>query len=432
MKKFFVFFILLHLCSLANAQDTVRYGDPWYAFNPLPSVSSVSQNAVNRDSYVLLANCGTGRTYLGFQNNDYYIYGIAVVMDSIPGPEWNYIVTLLRGMDYHFEPGNPYHNSIIIDSLYQEDTIMTWADPLVKQCRFEYFYGYDATSNIYKDSVAKNCFEFYFDTPVKLNNAGLGVLSDTFWVGVNTCHELIPGFDFYTELAPFIPYTLHHSDFSTPMFRYHVGTGYAFYYLPSINYGAMNTPRLWGGIFPIIERRCSVPRRLALSADSLTASWRSDTDAELFQLAVCSDMTEPDDGLLFTTTATSHPLPPFHRDSTYRLYLRKMCDFRQDSVWSDWSAPLVIAPRPTEGIGEVENAKWTIDITPNPATKQVHIATNFILTQVEIFDEQGRLSYTLPVSGLKADLDVSSWPRGTYLLRILTPAGPTTKKLLIQ
>ena len=29
-------------------------------------------------------------------------------------------------------------------------------------------------------------------------------------------------------------------------------------------------------------------------------------------------------------------------------------------------------------------------------------------------------------------LDVSSWPRGTYLLRILTPAGPTTKKLLIQ
>jgi len=30
------------------------------------------------------------------------------------------------------------------------------------------------------------------------------------------------------------------------------------------------------------------------------------------------------------------------------------------------------------------------------------------------------------------DLDVSSWPSGTYLLRITTPTGTTTKKLLIQ
>ncbi|MBP5546726.1 MAG: T9SS type A sorting domain-containing protein [Bacteroidales bacterium] len=188
----------------------------------------------------------------------------------------------------------------------------------------------------------------------------------------------------------------------------------------------------WGGIFPIIERRCGVPRGLALAADSLSAFWRSDTDAELFQLAVCSDMTEPDSGLLFTTTDTSQALPAFHPDSTYRLYLRKQCAFRQDSVWSDWSAPLVIASRTTEGIGEAENNGWTIDINPNPATKQVHVATNFSLTQIEAFDEQGRLVQTLPATGLKATLDVSSWPRGTYLLRIQTPAGPTTKKLLVQ
>ncbi|MBP5546962.1 MAG: T9SS type A sorting domain-containing protein [Bacteroidales bacterium] len=54
------------------------------------------------------------------------------------------------------------------------------------------------------------------------------------------------------------------------------------------------------------------------------------------------------------------------------------------------------------------------------------------MTQIEAFDEQGRLVQTLPATGLKATLDVSSWPRGTYLLRILTPAGPTTKKLLVQ
>ena len=175
-----------------------------------------------------------------------------------------------------------------------------------------------------------------------------------------------------------------------------------------------------------------MPRGLTLADDSLSVHWRSDTDAEFFQLSVCADTVEPDFGRLFTTSSTALALPTLHPDSTYRLYLRKQCAFRQDSVWSDWSAPLVIASRTTEGIGEAENNGWTIDINPNPATKQVHVATNFSLTQIEAFDEQGRLVQTLPATGLKATLDVSSWPRGTYLLRIQTPAGPTPKKLLVQ
>ena len=176
-----------------------------------------------------------------------------------------------------------------------------------------------------------------------------------------------------------------------------------------------------------------MPRGLALSADSLSAYWRSDTDAELFQLAVCSDMTEPDDGLLFTTTDTTQALPPFHPDSTYRLYLRKQCAFRQDSVWSDWSVPVIITPRPAVGIDDASGSQNSgVELTPNPATGEVRIASGIEMMQIEVYDEKGGLLHTLPATGLKADLDVSSWPRGTYLLRILTPAGPTTKKLLVQ
>ncbi len=71
-------------------------------------------------------------------------------------------------------------------------------------------------------------------------------------------------------------------------------------------------------------------------------------------------------------------------------------------------------------------------VQPNPATDKVRVTSSFGLTRIEAYDLRGRLLFETPASGLKADLDVSSWPRGTYLLRISTPAGPTTKKLLIQ
>ena len=418
MKKFILSFLFVAcLIPAALSQDTVRYGDPWYAFNPLPNLIGPSYSGI----LFMWSNHPNeeARTYLGYKDNNYTIYGIAVVMDSFPRPEINYFVTLLRGMEWHRLRGI----FVSIDSLYQEDTIKTWTDPLVKQCWFEYFYDYDSASGTYKGVDTKNCYEFYFDSPFKLEGRGKNSTADTFFVGVSALGQPDGVYQWtitpkaYRAFPTTTPYLeIDRGSLASQAIYDPSGTSYVF----------------WGGIFPIIERRCGVPRGLALAADSLSAFWRSDTDAELFQLAVCSDMTEPDSGLLFTTTDTSQALPAFHPDSTYRLYLRKQCAFRQDSVWSDWSAPLVIASRTTEGIGEAENNGWTIDINPNPATKQVHVATNFSLTQIEAFDEQGRLVQTLPATGLKATLDVSSWPRGTYLLRIQTPAGPTTKKLLVQ
>ena len=80
-----------------------------------------------------------------------------------------------------------------------------------------------------------------------------------------------------------------------------------------------------------------------------------------------------------------------------------------------------------DGVADEETA-----VMPNPATNKVRVTSSFGLTRIETYDAKGRLVQTLPASGLKADLDISTWPRGTYLLRIFTPAGPTTKKLLIQ
>ncbi len=74
-------------------------------------------------------------------------------------------------------------------------------------------------------------------------------------------------------------------------------------------------------------------------------------------------------------------------------------------------------------------------LQPNPATDRVSVLSSFGIIAIEAYDPRGRLVYTNTFKHSHIhtfSLDVSSWPRGTYLLRILTPAGPTTKKLLIQ
>ena len=71
-------------------------------------------------------------------------------------------------------------------------------------------------------------------------------------------------------------------------------------------------------------------------------------------------------------------------------------------------------------------------VSPNPATDRATVTSSFGLERIEVYDPQGRQTLTLPASGYRAVLDTRSWPRGTYLLRIHTPLGPTTKKLLLQ
>ena len=82
----------------------------------------------------------------------------------------------------------------------------------------------------------------------------------------------------------------------------------------------------------------------------------------------------------------------------------------------------------TQIIGLMELVKMHMISNPND---ELDFKTDEI-TRIEADDLRGRLLFETPASGLKADLDISTWPRGTYLLRIQTPAGPTTKKLLIQ
>ena len=73
-------------------------------------------------------------------------------------------------------------------------------------------------------------------------------------------------------------------------------------------------------------------------------------------------------------------------------------------------------------------------LQPNPASDKVKVLSSFGISCIEAYDLKGRKvsEFRTPNSEFSITLDVSSWPRGTYLLRITTPAGQTTKKLLLR
>jgi len=450
MKKLFLFLLTITALSCVSySQDTVRYGDPWYQFNLLPPLTVNSMYAYTDLSTYYM--CGEGghymRAYLGYEYENNVIYGIAVVMDSLPGLEWNFIATLLRGMEYHdfyidIEEGIPwYPGSIVVDSCYREDSIKTWEDPLIKRCRFEYFYNYDSLQSDYK-TASSNCYEFYFDTPISKTKSTNG-FADTFFVGINFCRP-----NRSSDYLSFTPIACKSDSVSTPYLMINRDAvtdefDMGWYHTPSkpcLSFGATRY-NFWGGIFPIIERRCSVPRGLTLVGDSQSVYWRSDTDAELFQLSLCTDTVEPDFGRLFTTSSTALALPSLHPDSTYRLYLRKQCAFRQDSVWSDWSEPLLIEARPSAAIDDIDHSPFIIQLSPNPTDGPLTIQYSSFNNQHSPFpsatltltDLLGREIQTIKQSNNQTiTLDLSPLPPATYLLRIQTPAGPTTKKLIIQ
>jgi hypothetical protein len=73
------------------------------------------------------------------------------------------------------------------------------------------------------------------------------------------------------------------------------------------------------------------------------------------------------------------------------------------------------------------------NVAPNPARNSVRITSSFGISRIEAYDLRGRRIYESPqLSTFSFPLSTIDWPRGTYLLRITTPAGPTTKRLLIQ
>ncbi len=71
-------------------------------------------------------------------------------------------------------------------------------------------------------------------------------------------------------------------------------------------------------------------------------------------------------------------------------------------------------------------------VMPNPAAEKARVVSSFGMSMVKVYNASGALVHTQRADGLYVDLDVSRWPAGTYLVRIHTPQGIATKRLVVS
>ncbi len=72
----------------------------------------------------------------------------------------------------------------------------------------------------------------------------------------------------------------------------------------------------------------------------------------------------------------------------------------------------------------------SVSMAPNPASNEVTINSDNTIKSIELYDAQGRIVMTSLVNGLESKLNISSYSKGTYFVKITTEKGIAVQKLL--
>ena len=147
------------------------------------------------------------------------------------------------------------------------------------------------------------------------------------------------------------------------------------------------------------------------------------------------------DGVVFSPFWSSPTLPP----GEYQVALYSQYHPSDQPEW-EFRNPLhpavffifpILTPKPVEepdsvAVSEVSGMDRYVSLGPNPATERVDVVSSLGMSSIEVYDDGGRKVHEQQTSGYKATLDVRGWASGTYLLRVTTPMGTATKKLLVR
>lgn len=185
-------------------------------------------------------------------------------------------------------------------------------------------------------------------------------------------------------------------------------------------------------VFPILSSECDGPREFTMEDIGygiVKLDWDRAGLQRRWEVSYGPAGTPPGMGTVQETTIPS-ALIRTAEPGNYVAYVRSMCCAR-DTSWSDWGDSISVVVTSSAGLPQTALAD-NIVLTPNPASGRVDVTSGVELFRIEAYDDKGCLTETCNVSGHKATLDVSFWTSGTYLLRITTPMGTVTKKLLVQ
>lgn len=440
MKKIAFFLIFVVAGIAAEAQDTVRYGDPWYIFKPMP--------ALKRDHYEArrLRNDGSVmiQEYQNTLHNERLLYGIAITGSEYYDYYYDekHQDDTVKKIEFVYLPSidTSYPTTGHFDSV-QQMVRMKMDSAMIKHSKFEYVYTIPSP-----DTQVVDLYEYYFPEPLRIDTGNFYIGTwMLFWDDVSlpslhTCYEAPMdttwGQKWYRGIGAYTGDEVSNVEIPCPIawvpFDYYIG------YSRSDRFSSP----FWGTFFPIVQLRCTAPRGMQVEdhgAEGYVAQWAADTNAEDFEVAVCYTSQQPDNAQRYIQAGASLEahIGTLSPDTTYRIHVRKRCSFTtsgySDTVYGQWSAPeLVMA---TSGIEAASDRRLQFSVQPNPASGRTTVEldgeTEGELTLMDVYGRpirnlavtRGQRGVEVPLAGLSA---------GTYLLRLTTPTAMATRRLMVK
>lgn len=74
----------------------------------------------------------------------------------------------------------------------------------------------------------------------------------------------------------------------------------------------------------------------------------------------------------------------------------------------------------------------SVSVSPNPASNEVDVKSDNTIKSIQLYDIQGRIIMTSLVNDLESKLDISSYTKGIYFIKVTTEKGIKVQKLLKQ
>ena len=321
---------------------------------------------------------------------------------------------------------------------------MRWRDSLpVRYIEFEASQCGREENLKYKDTAT--AYEFYFDTPF--------VATDTFLLGYHTLgvdgqqHQDAAGSDYSRSGYLYVEYVQTTCDHNFPHPKWYYVQKYGAEYQLD-EYMGWSYIGNWAVILPIIQAPCdldsltcaAVPDIGVVPLDSsrVEFSWPSEPGQQDYQLSVGLLGTPPDSGRMYDVGDSPFVLTDeWDTTATYVAYIRARCHHvchpYDTLMWSEWSVPVrFFWYQGPVGITSTEEGTDLFTITPNPAKGRVRVQSDCGLKGVEVYDAQGRQVLSLTADGKEAELDISQWVAGSYVVRVHTLQGTASRRLVVE
>lgn len=82
------------------------------------------------------------------------------------------------------------------------------------------------------------------------------------------------------------------------------------------------------------------------------------------------------------------------------------------------------------GLNETKDISNFTHVFPNPVKEEININCGYKIKTLQVFDEQGKVLFEKEVNAHNYQINLDSYPTGTYFIKVLTNSGQATKKVV--